>query len=71
MEILDKIQAKPILVWELFLKVEFEMAISKSNDLSAPVPDKISWKLLIHIIKDESCLSSIINITNACINLGY
>jgi len=62
---------KLISIWKPFLKEEFKNAISKYNDLSASGPDKISWKILKWIINNNDCLTSIINITNACINLGH
>ena len=60
-----------VLEWKLFLKKEFKNAISKYNNSSVPGSDKILWKILKQIINFNNCLVSIINITNACINLGY
>ena len=37
----------------------------------APGLDKLTWHYLKLIIKNEDCLSNIINITNSCINLGH
>ena len=70
-DILDEISSKHVSIWKPFLKEEFKNTISKYNDLSASGPDKISWKILKWIINDNDCLTSIINITNACINLGH
>jgi len=47
------------------------MAINKCNNLLASGPDRISWKHLKCVIKDDKCLSNIVNITNACINLEH
>ena len=62
---------KVVLEWKLFLKEEFKNAISKYNNFSAPGSNKILWKILKQIINFNDCLVSIINITNACIKLGY
>ena len=47
------------------------MAIDKCNNLFAPGPDRISWKHLKLVVRDDKCLENIVNIANACINLGY
>ena len=36
-----------------------------------PGPDKLIWRHLKFIIKDNSCLTNIVNITDVCINLGH
>jgi len=47
------------------------MAINKCNNFSASRPDRILWKHLKLIIKNDKCLENIVNIINTCINLGY
>ena len=69
--ILDEIDYKPTQKWNPFSKFEFKSAISKCNDSSAPGPAKLSWRHLKLIIKNDDCLSRIINIANTCIDLGY
>ena len=71
LNIINEIEHKPILVWLPFLKEEFKSAISKCSDSSAPGPDKLIWHHLKFIVKDDSCLINIINVTNSCINLRY
>jgi len=39
--------------------------------LSSPEPDKLMWHHLKAILKQDNCLVNVINIANACINLGY
>ena len=39
--------------------------------MSAPGPDKLSWRHLKHILKDKLCLGNIIKITNICIEVRY
>jgi len=70
-DILNKIKNKSTSSWEPFSKFEFRNVISKYNNLSAPGPDKVTWHHLKHILKQEECLLNIINIANACINLGH
>jgi len=62
-DILEEIYDKPILPWPAFSKEEFRFAISSCNNLS--------WSHLKVILKDNKCLNVIINIANACIELGY
>jgi len=68
--ILNEIDHKPSQVWMPFSRYEFESAIQKCSDNSAPGPDKMSWRHWKLIFKDSDCLSKIINIADACINLG-
>ena len=41
------------------------------NNSSAPGPDKLIWSHIKIIIRDKNCLSKLIDIANACIDLGY
>ena len=68
---LNKVEYKPCQVWNPFSRYEFKSAIHKCSDSSTPEPDKMSWWHWKLIIKNNDCLSKIINITNACINLGH
>jgi len=43
----------------------------KYSDLSTPGPDRVSWKHLKCVIKDNLYLNTIVNIANTCINLGH
>jgi len=54
-----------------FSKEEFRSAIANCNNSSTPGLDKLSWSHLKNILKSDECLTNIINIANACINLGY
>ena len=45
--------------------------ISKYSDSSALGSDKLSWHHLKFIVKNDECLTNIINIADSCINLGY
>jgi len=66
--ILNKIDHKPVSLWNPFSKKEFKQAIVKCNKSSAPRLDKLSWRHLKSIIKQDKCL---VNIANMCINLGH
>ena len=54
-----------------FSKEEFRSTITDCNNSSTPGPDKLSWSHLKTILKHNECLTNIINIVNACINLSY
>ena len=45
--------------------------ISSCNNLSTPGLDKLSWIHLKSVLKHNVCLTNIIKIANACIDLGY
>ena len=70
-DILNEIGFKTTTTWELFSIEEFRRAIIKCNNSSAPSPDKLMWRHLKTILKQDDCLSNIINITDMCINLGH
>jgi len=70
-QLLDKIPSNSPLEWPSFLKEEFKSVISKYSNLFTPRPDCISWRYLKVIIDGDKCLSNIVNIVNACINLGH
>ena len=42
--ILNKVERKPCQVWNPFSRYEFESAIYKCSDSSAPRPNKMSWR---------------------------
>ena len=69
--ILDEVTNKSSSSWAPFSKEEFKSAIANCNNSSIPGPDKLSWRYLKVIFKDNDCLGNIISITNACINLGF
>jgi len=69
--VLNKVECKPRQTWPPFSRFEFTSAISKCVDSSAPGPDKMTWCYWKLITKNDECLSRIINIADACINLGY
>jgi len=69
--VLNEIEFKTATTWVPFSIEEFRRTIIKCNNLSASGPDKLTWRHLKTILKQDSCLLNIINITNACINLGH
>ena len=71
LNVINKIENKPSQNWFLFSKNKFRSAISKCSNLLAPGLDKLTWCHLKFIIKDNSCLTNIVNIADACINLGH
>ena len=55
----------------MFSKEEFISIVEKYNNSSTSGPDKLSWRHLKIIIKDNVCLNKFINIANTYIDLGY
>ena len=69
--ILDKIPNKSMRSWNLFSKQELINTIEKYNNLSAPDMDKLTWSHIKSIIRNEDCIFKLIDIANACIDLGH
>ena len=69
--ILDEIENKQTSIWALFSKEEFKITLESCNNLLTSGPDKLSWRHLKSIMKDDDCITNIIKIANACINLEY
>ena len=69
--VLDNIPNKSTKEWNSFSKQELVNVIEKYNNLSALGPNKLTWSYIKIIIRDEDCLSKLIDIANACIDLGY
>jgi len=69
--ILNEIEHKPCQPWSTFSSHEFKSAILKCSDSSAPGPNKLSWRHWKLILLNDECFSKIINIADACINLGH
>ena len=70
-EILNELAQKPSQNWGSFSRFEFLSAISKCADSSLPGPDRLTWRHWKIILKNDACLSNVINIADACINLGH
>ena len=70
-EILNELVQKPSQNWGPFSRFEFLLAISKCADSSSSGPDRLTWSHWKIIVKNDVCLSNIINITDACINLRH
>ena len=71
LDILDELSTKSITIWSSFSVKEFRSTIAKYNNLSTRGPDKLSWKHLKAVVKDDMCLNNLVNIANMCINLGH
>jgi len=70
-KILNELAQKLSQNWGSFSRSEFLSAISKCADSSLPGPDRLTWRHWKTIVKNDACLSNVINITDACINLGH
>ena len=71
LHVLDDIPGKSTKSWNLFSKQELIDVIDKCNNLSAPGPDRLTWSHIKSIIRNKECIFKFLDITNACINLGY
>ena len=71
LHILDEIPLKPLFEWPNFSKEEFGNAIKKCNNSFSSRPNYIFWRHLKAVINNDKCLSNIVNIINACIDLGH
>ena len=69
--LLEEIPSKKGLAWAPFFKEELLQAIKKCNNLSSPGLDKLLWRHIKIILKNDDCISKLIDIANACIDLGY
>ena len=69
--ILDEIGNKQVTTWAPFSKKEFKIALENYKNSSTPRLDKLSWNYLKIILTDDVCITYIIKIANACIDLGY
>ena len=69
--VLNEIKTFSVSTWLDFLEEEFVHAIVSYSNLFTPGPDKLLWSHIKHIIKDKSCLKSIISIANTCLELGH
>jgi len=70
-DIIDEIPTRNITIWTSFSVKEFRSSIVKYNNSLTPGPDKVSWKHLKAIIKDDMYLNNFVNIANIYINLGH
>ena len=69
--ILDEIENKQTSTWAPFSKEEFNIVLGSCNNSSTPSLDKLSWRHLKSILSNEVCITKVIKIANAYINLGY
>jgi len=68
---LNEIPTKETLTWNKFSKKEILQAIGKCNNSSAPGPDKLSWRHIKMIIKNNECIVELLDIANTCMDLGH
>ena len=69
--ILNKVDDKLPSSQNSFSKKKLTRTITNCNNSSTPGLNKLLWSHLKTILKDNRCLSNIIRIANACIDLGY
>jgi len=68
---LNEVPQENIINWPTFSKQEFRDAIAKCSLSSSSGPNHISWGHLKHIVSNDTCLKKLLNIADACFNLGY
>ena len=69
--LLEEISNKEMMTWAPFSKKELFNVIESCNNLLASGPDRLSWRHLKKIIKDDECIDRLIDIANTCTDLGY
>jgi len=69
--LLEEIPNKEVTEWASFSKKKLINAIEKCNNSSTLGLDKISWRYLKKIVKNEEYTIKLINIANTCINLDH
>ena len=68
---MDEISNKETTTWVPFLKKKLFSTIENCNNLLISGLDKLFWRHLKEIVKDEECTNKLINIANTYINLGH
>jgi len=69
--VLDEISNEVPMVWVSFSKAEFISSINKCNNLLFLGPNKLMWRYLKCIVKNNICLKKIINIADTCFELDH
>ena len=59
------------MMWAPFFKKKLHYTIKKYNNSLTPGLDKLFWRYLKVIGKNEECVNKLIDIANACIDLGH
>ena len=59
------------MMWALFSKKKLYSTIENCNNSLAPKLDKLFWKHLKVITKNDKYVNKLIDIANVCINLGH
>ena len=57
--------------WNSFSKQELINVIEKCNNSFALDLDKLTWNYIMFIIRNKDCIFKLIDIANACIDLGH
>ena len=70
-QLLEEITLSPAAEQPSFSSAEIHKALNKCKNSSAPGPDHLSWRYLKRTLYNEGCITNIVNIANACINLSY
>ena len=68
---MEEISNKETTMWVPFSKKKLFNTIKNCNNSLTSGLDKLSWRHLKEIIKNKEYTHRLIDIANACINLGY
>jgi len=71
MWLLNKIPICQQTEWPPYSRVEINEAIIKYSSLSTLGLDYVSWNHFKEVVSNLKCVTNIVNIVNACINLSY
>ena len=71
LHLLDEIPNREPVNWISFARKELINTIEKCNNSSAPSPNKLTWDHVKKIVRSEECITRLIDIANACIELSY
>lgn len=69
--LLEKVPDREPVNWTSFTREELINIIEKCNNSLASGFDKLTWGYIKKIIKSEECITRLIDIANACIELGH
>jgi len=71
LQILDELSDKEVITWVSFSSNELRSVIKKCSNTLTSGLDKLSWKHLKRIIRDDTCFRKFVDIVNVYIDLEY
>ena len=71
LHLLDEILDREPVNWTSFAREKLINTIEKCNNSLAPGPDQLTWGHVKKIVRSKKCITRLIDIANACIELGH